>query len=611
MGRRAARPGLPPVWSRLLRSGSATRVCLVLAGALLWPPAAAVAQTVPDFSCTVTAGTPPTVRAEGLTELVGDLLLNCTGGTPTELGTTVPPVNIQILLNTNVTSRFYTPTSNEALLLIDDPAAANQRPCAFPTCAETGTGGAAGLNYSAPTGPGGSGVSNVYQGRFVNPNSVVWLGVPIDPPGTTQTRIVRITNVRVNASQLGPSSSLIPEQVFMNITGSGGAAIPVDNARPSLGFVQAGLIDSVRNPADPDGFAPNLSQCVDHNAGLAGGTAFSPPFRTGYLRFVEGFASAFKRLSPAIPGSPDELPIFENQPTPGLIDPGTETGFHNFDVFTGFPGPLAPLIAFSGSPDQGTRLKAQFNNVPAGVKIFLPTAVDLTDPVGNPTGFARSIFTAPDGSGPFIQTSPNQFGLFQVPLVNGTGQAVYEVLKSSSSATERAFVEYIVAYRADPAAGLPGAGTATVDLSFAPTSQVQTASGGPIPRFASTPSVTRDLFSIDPCMTNVLRALIKTKSGLLDARNWQFSVQNTSFDTILGTEVRDLELTQMSGPACTPVIETEVPIDLGDLGPAAFRTANFTIDFTGCALLTRWKATITTGADNHVETQKTFFHQYP
>src|SRR5271155_4509575 len=51
-------------------------------------------------SVCVTSATPPVVRAEGLTERIGDILLSCTG-TP---GNTVN-ANITIGLNTNLTNR--------------------------------------------------------------------------------------------------------------------------------------------------------------------------------------------------------------------------------------------------------------------------------------------------------------------------------------------------------------------------------------------------------------------------------------------------------------------------------------------------------------------------
>ncbi len=44
------------------------------------------------FACTANAGVPPIVRAEGITELVGDLILNCTGGTFTPAGQQYSPV---------------------------------------------------------------------------------------------------------------------------------------------------------------------------------------------------------------------------------------------------------------------------------------------------------------------------------------------------------------------------------------------------------------------------------------------------------------------------------------------------------------------------------------
>src|ERR1043166_5014238 len=93
--------------------------------ALLWgliPTASA--QVVSGVQCIANAGVPPTVRSEGLTELVGDIVLNCQGGTPLPVGSVIPQANITIFLNTQVTSRLLgTPNSNssEAVLTIDEP----------------------------------------------------------------------------------------------------------------------------------------------------------------------------------------------------------------------------------------------------------------------------------------------------------------------------------------------------------------------------------------------------------------------------------------------------------------------------------------------------------
>src|SRR5580658_1733944 len=57
------------------------------------------------LTCNSSVTTTPIVRAEGLSELVGDLLVNCTGGTPTAPGQPVPQYTITVFLNTNITSK--------------------------------------------------------------------------------------------------------------------------------------------------------------------------------------------------------------------------------------------------------------------------------------------------------------------------------------------------------------------------------------------------------------------------------------------------------------------------------------------------------------------------
>ena len=75
------------------------------------------------FTCLANAGVPPIVRAEGITELVGDVVLTCSGGTATPAGQPIPLSNLTIFLNTNITSRLVGPAANgsEGLVLIDEP----------------------------------------------------------------------------------------------------------------------------------------------------------------------------------------------------------------------------------------------------------------------------------------------------------------------------------------------------------------------------------------------------------------------------------------------------------------------------------------------------------
>src|SRR5215467_7911536 len=86
-----------------------------------------------SFSCSVNTSNTPTLRSEGITEQVGDIVITCTGGTVPPNngagGTTNPlaqAVNITVSLTSQVTSRLLstsggTANVSEALLLIDEP----------------------------------------------------------------------------------------------------------------------------------------------------------------------------------------------------------------------------------------------------------------------------------------------------------------------------------------------------------------------------------------------------------------------------------------------------------------------------------------------------------
>ena len=104
------------------------------------------------LTCVANAGVPPTVRAEGITELVGDIVLKCSGGTPTAPGHALPAANISVFLNTQITSRLLNSgnSMNDAPPLIDEPAPGSQKICLPPYtgCPLIGTGEA-----RAPTVP--------------------------------------------------------------------------------------------------------------------------------------------------------------------------------------------------------------------------------------------------------------------------------------------------------------------------------------------------------------------------------------------------------------------------------------------------------------------------
>lgn len=511
------------------------------------------AQQVAAFSCVGNAGVPPIVRAEGLTELVGDLVLNCNGGTPTAAGNAVPQANVQIFLNTNVTSRLTNDPWSEALLMIDEPSAAAQRYCSVNGgCAITGVGAAAGsdgrvdgVDYDDTTS--GATTPNVYQGRQSGANSIVWLGVPIDPPGTNETRIIRITNVRANANQLGVSSTLIPTQIVMFISVTGTTSVPINNPQQTVAFIQPGLSFSIRQAVS------SYLQCVSFNKDAATDNTKTLINGLGTVaRFSEGFASSFKRRNTATYLTDGVSPSPVAQNVPGAIY-NTESGFYNPspNVVSG----SANGLANAGLADHGTRLMARLANVPAGIAIYAsvypvascsdcatgakPAITAVRAATSTVTNMARLVSSDANGGGAFSGVTPTanstEFSTLSAPVApialnNGAGMAVWEVLTADPLTSQTYEFGIGASFVANTSNNLPGLGTATIAGSFAPLSTplstVTTASASaPIPRFADTSSA-RTMFTVSACTTNLLFVFLTNQAGFDSG----IAISNTSVD---------------------------------------------------------------------------------
>src|ERR1700722_13709556 len=236
-------------------------LALAVVGLLLGIGSSTANAQTSTFTCSATTGVPNIIRSEGLTELLGDLVLNCTGGTFTPAGQPIPLQNVQISINTNITSRIVGPPSiSEALLMIDEPfpsvnpipagttpnvgqtvgqlgcLANNNTNCAI---VSVGSGVGATGSYS-----GAPGHFNIFQGVQNGVNAIAWTGVPIDAPGTAGTRVIRITNIRANAFQLGVSSTLVPTQISEIVAVNPSTTITVTqpNGGSVVGNVEPGLL---------------------------------------------------------------------------------------------------------------------------------------------------------------------------------------------------------------------------------------------------------------------------------------------------------------------------------------------------------------------------------
>ena len=110
----------------------------------------------------------------------------------------------------------------------------------------------------------------------MNGNSVTFFGIPVLAPGTTASRMFRITNVRVNANPLAGGSASGASPVQASISISGATSLLITNATPYVGFVTNGLAASVSS-------STTLNQCA---------TQTKTSITT--LTFAENFGTAFK-----------------------------------------------------------------------------------------------------------------------------------------------------------------------------------------------------------------------------------------------------------------------------------------------------------------------------
>jgi len=473
------------------------RSAFAVVALLLGIGTSAYAQNTP-FTCTANAGVPPFVRAEGIAELVGDLILNCTGGTFTPAGQNIPQSSVTISLNTNITSRTYAGNLSEAILTIDEPfpslsetptpasagaatgSATNQLGCQAinsSNCAIVSVGGGVGATGSYN---GTAGHFNVFQGMQSGPGQVVWVGVPIDAPAAN-TRVIRITNVRANACLLGVSSTVIPTQISMFIAVNG---FTINQPQQTVAFAQSGLFATNKTA--------NYFQGLNINGTLLSSTAAPGQVGSIAVTATEGFASSFKVRNYA-----QLFTAGVSNATNGL-SPST-VGFQNvlgfpYNTESGFvsstPGisPNGSGTGAIGLADQGTQISFSVTNVGAGVNIFAPAWVSLV-PAGGGAATGLAVLSGATFSG---SVAP----LVQVTVTGNTAAVTYEVWYSNPHVIESLSLSVSVAAISNPGQNLPATGVSQIAINLAPISTVQTTSTtDPVQRFCNV-ATPKTFFSI-------------------------------------------------------------------------------------------------------------------
>ena len=389
---------------------------IVLAAAM---SAALMAETANSITCTTTAQ-PPLVRAEGITERLGDIVLACAGNPGPEI-----QLDITVALTVDITNRINAQNQTDVVLSTD-----------------TGDG-----PVVSPT-----------PGVLMSPNMIAFNGVevPLSPSGTVT---INISGIRGNASE---SASLTP---FIRASLSIGGTSPLTLTESTVTVAQSttGLYTSSSNALACDQSGSKGVSTLSFAAFIASNTVFAE------TRLTEGFAYAFAPKSDA----------------------------QSIDA------------------DTGTRILVQYSGAPTTAALYVPEVIagsDATEPTsagahglpisggkytpGGNGSLLLSLVRGADSNGaggtplytPSGSATVSFDTLAQVPMTNGAGYAVYEVMAAANNVRETALFPTFVTF---PPILTGQSYNILQQISLAPVSNVVEASQtAPIPRFtgAAAPS---------------------------------------------------------------------------------------------------------------------------
>ncbi|MDP8989602.1 MAG: hypothetical protein M3N41_05910, partial [Acidobacteriota bacterium] len=537
----------------------------------------ASAQTT--FQTCIGGAVNPTIRAEGYTELAGDITITCSGGVVTPSGSTVPAVTINVSMNTIITSKLtstgFTPNFNEALLLIDEPglnAAGNPLlncgAAAAPFDPIAGVGVCSITSNGAATYSGAAGHPNVFQGRQVvgsNNQIIQFIGVPLD--GGTHT--LRITNIRGNAVFLSggriTNSNFgvgLTFQTFVTFTSPNSVNAQLINV--TNGSIRNGLDSVSGSPAGPylqcifttvqsvsggsvtllEGFpsafkARNWRQIADN--GLYVGTAdwqYQGTSNFSANDYVQNVPNAFYNTESGFMYPPTGIVPIPNPP-PG-ISSATGAPAGNTPFTSGAGDPTG--ISTAGAVSNGTRFAVVFSGIPAGTVISVPQKVDLINVSGGSgthTGTMLAVGgTDSDGSG-----SGGTVGTGGITTSGSNFTVFYEVLFADPLAIESATIPVTAVVQPFNGTNPQVNQVATAQAGFAPfynngagsaaglpltLGRPLTSSVGPIPRFVTglLPTTPITLYSFSRCACDLLFPWVVGDSTFTTS----IVVANTSLD---------------------------------------------------------------------------------
>jgi hypothetical protein len=561
------------------------------------------------FLCNSSTSASTLVRAEGYAELLGDIQLDCTGGTPTPPGQTVPPVGITVNLDVNVTSQTTKViTTNgtsveflESLLIIDEPNSPANPATPILNCGRTlaPDNTQAGAGVCTIPGGGSLGAATTYNGSQNHPNvfqgrsfplitgqfnQVVFAGIPIDPPGTICAasiavpgspchRIIRITNIRGDATAKSVVVANVTQQINASIIVNPVTGLPVDSLSHPIATVQLGLIGPALNGAKLDFIQCTALDASSQNQNLmytfqeGFNEAFKPQSLTQVLN--NGAAKPSYNFNPPLGNVVTTQGVANNQNVAGAVYE-TESGYVNSFAPSAGDNPLAPLtgqaggsgqafsngggtdtgIILAGIATQGTRLAINFSKIPAGSSVSVPTCANLVNVIGGGvTGVAVLITgtTSTGFGGTPTACGTNATVAGTVGGIAAPGFAVYEVFFSNPSALEKLAILMTVHGNPNLPSNLPAPNVISqIQGSFAPfydpldnvrrtafAAGVENTVAIPntlaIPRFLRLAPPT-NFFAISQCSCNLLFPYVTNAATAGGSFDTGIAIANTSLD---------------------------------------------------------------------------------
>jgi hypothetical protein len=574
---------------------SLRRVVLALAVlCLMAGVASAQFSLAQQVTCTVSSSSQPSLRAESTHELVGDVLLQCTGGQAPPLSgglvvSQVPAVDITVTYGTAITSRQNSATaggtttvSSDIALVIDDPNSGTANPplapgygpgapyipCQGPATPTVGASAPLCTTYDILGGAGyyvpsttktdtASPAANVYQGFITGGGqSVTFYGVPVSPAQQAGIyRRYRIVNVRV-----APGSSTISASVATSGPNGGAAGVMLfpTGSTAVVGAGKTGFTYATSNAGGVASVASILSQCLAPQSVTSGAGIYSP--NVALLSFSQSFANAAKPqglVAPAALGA-TVYGVYNTESEivlPAWAPATTTAG-------AGAPPSNGALAGTPGAADAGTRFKAVFAGLPytkavASTTIYVSlynvtsfTADASTQGTATPSAtLSKGTTVASVGAaGTEFDTFAAATGgvgldgavvagtvVTVVPLTiasNGTATAVWEVNNLGAGKSSTFTFAVYAAYSS--AANVPPLSNATVTLSAAPVQPATAptpANNVQIPSFTTTPLGPNPLLNIVPCQTALLFPFVTT-AKVTTTQHWEtgIAIANTGGD---------------------------------------------------------------------------------